>query len=108
MLKKRLRMVLDFEVVIEELTDETLRSYYRKFTNYEETIRDLALWANLSRQIRLQRALLADESTLRRFLTHVVIDEVDASLDSRLGDLWSKRDVGRRGHSRAAVLATGP
>lgn len=99
MLKKRLRMVLDFEVVIEELTDETLHSYYRQFTNYEETIEDLEFWANIRRQIRLQRALLEDESTLRRFLTHVVVDEVDASLDSRLGEvfgvegLWVEEDI---------------
>lgn len=93
MLKKRLKMVLDFEVVIEELNDEMLRSYYRKFTNYEETIEDLELWANIRRQIRLQRALLEDESTLRRFLTHVVIDEVDASLDSRLGEIFGVRGM---------------
>ena len=92
-------MVLDFEVAIEELTDETLRSYYRQFTNYEETVGDLEFWANISRQVRLQRALLEDESTLRRFLTHIVTSEVDASLDSRLGEvfgvggLWAEEEI---------------
>jgi hypothetical protein len=88
MLKKRLRMVLDFEVTVEEVTDEVLREYYRQFTNYEEMVGDKELWTNISRQTRLQQVLLKDEEALRRFLTHVVTSEVDSTLDSRIGEVF--------------------
>jgi hypothetical protein len=89
---KRLRMVLDFEVTVEELTEESLREYYRRFRSYEEQAGDAETWANVSRQLRLQRALLADGEALGRFLTMVVVDEVDSRLDSRLGEVF---EVGR-------------
>jgi hypothetical protein len=38
MIRKRLRMTLDFAVTVEELTDERLRAYYRHSTNYEELV----------------------------------------------------------------------
>jgi hypothetical protein len=38
MLKRRLRMVLDFEVEVEELTEEGLHAHYRQFGNYEELV----------------------------------------------------------------------
>jgi len=85
---KRLRMVLDFDVTVEELTDESLREYYRRFRSYEEMAGDLETWANVTRQLRLQRALLEDEEALGRFLTQVVVDEVDSRLDSRLGEVF--------------------
>lgn len=88
MLKKRLRMTLDFEVVVEDVTDETLRDWYRQFTNFDETVGDAELWANISRQIRLQRALLEDEEALNRYLTYVVTVEVDPSIDSKVGEVF--------------------
>jgi hypothetical protein len=91
MTAKRLRMTLDFEVEVEELTDERLREYYRRFTNYEELAGDPETWENISRQRRLQRALLEDEEALRRFLTYAVVDEVDSRLDSRLGGAFRVR-----------------
>lgn len=81
-------MTLDFEVTIEELTDEWLREYYRQFTGGEEGAANAEEWADRSRQIRLQRALLEDAGALRRFLTYVVTNEVDSSLDSRLRDAF--------------------
>jgi len=81
-------MMLDFEVTIEEVTDESLREYYRHSSNYEELVRDEEQWGNLSRQIRLQRALLEDEEALRRFLTYVVIERVDSNVDSELGKVF--------------------
>lgn len=91
MTEKRLRMTLDFEVEVEELTDERLREYYRRFGNYEELVGDTETWENISRQRRLQRALLEDEEALGRFLTYVVVDEVDSRLDSRLGETFHVR-----------------
>lgn len=88
MTAKRLRMTLDFEVEVAELTDERLREYYRRFGNYEELVGDAETWENISRQRRLQRALLEDEEALGRFLTYVVVDEVDSRLDSRLGETF--------------------
>ena len=89
-LRKRLRMTLDFEVEVEELTDETLREFYGGSGSFEELVGDAETWANLNRQVRLQRALLEDEEALRRFLTYVVTDEVDPSLDSRLGEVFGE------------------
>lgn len=88
MLNKRLRMVLDFEVMVEELTDESLRRYYRPFGNYEDIIGDPELWANVNRQLRLQKALLEDEEALGRFLAYVIVDQVDPRVDSRLGEVF--------------------
>lgn len=88
LLEKRLRMVLDFEVTVEELTDELLREYYRQFTGGEEGSANAELWADRSRQIRLQRALLEDDGALGRFLAYVVTNEVDSSLDSRLREAF--------------------
>jgi hypothetical protein len=99
MLKKRLRMVLNFEVEVEELTEENLRDYYRRFKSYEEMVGDAEMWANVSRQLRLQRALLEDEEALGRFLTLVVVNEVDSRLDGRLGEvfgvggMWGEEEI---------------
>jgi hypothetical protein len=86
-LEKRLRMTLDFEVKVEELTDETLRDYYSQFPGFDEKVADAA-WADLSRQLRLQRALLEDDEALEKFLAYVVTNEVDSSLDSRLREAF--------------------
>lgn len=88
MVQKRLRMTLDFEVSYEEITEESLREFYRGSKNSEENLADEELWANLSRQVRLQRALLEDEEAVRKYLTHVVITEVDWHLDSDLSEIF--------------------
>lgn len=87
-LQKRLRITLDFKVSVSEITDESLREYYRPFINYEDLVGDAEFWANISRQARLQKVLLEDKEALRRFLTYIVIDEVDSSFDSRLGEVF--------------------
>lgn len=87
-MRKRLRFTLDFEVTAEELTDEGLREYYRLRANYEEMVGDEELWANVCRQIPLQRALLEDEEALRRYLTYVVTSEVNLDLDNDLGEVF--------------------
>jgi hypothetical protein len=87
-LEKRLRMVLDFEVTAEELTDETLHAHYRESADYEDMVGDREFWTNISRQIGLQRALLEDEVALKRYLTYVVTVEVDASVDSRVAEVF--------------------
>lgn len=88
MLKKRLRMVLDFEVEVEELTDESLREHYRHMGNFEEVVGDAEFWDNVRRQIRLQRALLEDEQVLNKYLTYVAAVEVDGSTDSELAGVF--------------------
>lgn len=88
MIEKRLRMTLDFEVSVGEITDEDLRKYYRWFTDYDEMASDSETWGNIRRQQRLQLALLADEEALHRFLTYVVINEVDSRIGSRLGAVF--------------------
>jgi hypothetical protein len=87
LLEKRLRVALDFVVEVEELTDETLRDYYSQFPGFDEKVAD-AVWADLSRQIRLQRALLEDDEALEKFLAYVVTNEVDSSLDSRMREAF--------------------
>lgn len=87
-LEKRLRMVLDFEVTAEELTDEALRAHYRESSNFEDLVGDREFWANISRQIRLQRALLEDEAALKKYITYVVSVEVDSSIDSRIAEVF--------------------
>lgn len=62
-------MVPDFEVTVEELTEEGLREYYRQFTGGEVGAANAEERACRDRQIRLQRALLEDDEALRRFLT---------------------------------------
>lgn len=88
MLKKRLRMVLDFEVEVEELTDESLREHYRHMGNFEEVVGDTEFWDNVRRQIRLQRTLLEDEQVLNKYLTYVAAVEVDGSTDSELAGVF--------------------
>src|ERR1043166_6568715 len=86
--KKRLRMTLDFEVTISEITEESLREHCRVFTDSNELLADPETHRNLGRQQRLQRALLADEESLRRFLTYVVVSEVNSNIGSRLGGMF--------------------
>ena len=85
---KRLRLTLDFEVFIEELTDESLREYYGKFPGYEDKTANAEQWGDLRRQIPLQRALLEDDEALSRFLTYVVTNEVNSRLNSRLREAF--------------------
>jgi hypothetical protein len=86
-LEKRLRVALDFVVEVEELTDETLRDYYSQFPGFDEKVAGV-VWADLSRQIRLQRALLEDNEALEKFLAYVVTNEIDSSLDSWLREAF--------------------
>jgi hypothetical protein len=88
MIAKRLRMVLDFEVEVEELTEEGLHTHYRQFGNYEELVADKGWWENAMRQLRLQRALLEDEEALRKYFTYVAAVEVDDSNDSRICEVF--------------------
>jgi hypothetical protein len=88
MLKKRLRMVLDFEVEVEELTEEGLHLHYGRFANYEELVADSGWWENARRQLRLQRVLLEDEEALWKYLTYVATVEVDDSNDSRICEVF--------------------
>lgn len=88
MLKKRLRMVLDFEVEVEELTEEGLHLHYGRFANYEELVADRGWWENARRQMRLQQVLLEDEEALRKYLTYVAAVEVDDSNDSRICEVF--------------------
>jgi hypothetical protein len=88
MMKKRLRMVLDFEVEVEELTEERLHLHYGRFANYEELAADREWWENAKRQIRLQRVLLEDEEALRKYLTYVAAVEVDDSSESRICEVF--------------------
>jgi hypothetical protein len=87
-LEKRLRMVLDFEVEVEELTEEGLHEHYRQSENYEELVGDGGWWENAKRQIGLQRTLLEDEGALGKFLTLVVTTELDGSVESRLAEVF--------------------
>lgn len=91
-LAKRLRMTLDFEVEVEELTDEGLRRHYQSSKNFAELVGDSALWKNLSRQICLQRALVEDGEALGKYLTYAAVCEVDPSTGGRLGEVFG---VGR-------------
>jgi hypothetical protein len=88
MITKRLRMVLDFEVEVEELTEEGLHLHYRRFANYEELVADREWWENARRQLRLQRVLLEDEDALRKYLTYMAAVEVDDSNDSRICEVF--------------------
>ena len=87
-LERRLKMTLDFEVTAEELTDVALREHYRTSSNFEELVSDREFWENISRQIRLQKALLEDEEVLKKYITYVVTVEVDSSADSRLAEVF--------------------
>jgi hypothetical protein len=88
MLKKRLRMVLDFEVEVEELTEEWLHAHYRHFANYEDLVADREWWENARRQMKLQRLLLEDEDALRKYFTYVAAVEVDDSKDIRICEVF--------------------
>jgi hypothetical protein len=88
MLKKRLRMVLDFEVEVEELTEEGLHAHYQQFSNYEELVADSGWWENAMRQLRLQRVLLEDEEVVRKYFTYVAAVEVDDSHDSHICEVF--------------------
>lgn len=81
-------MVLDFEVEVEELTEEGLHTHYRQFGNYEELVADSEWWENARRQLRLQRVLLEDEEALRKYFTYVAAVEVDDSNDSRICEVF--------------------
>lgn len=81
-------MVLDFEVEVEELTEEGLHLHYRQFRNYEELVADEGWWENARRQLRLQRVLLEDEEALRKYFTYVAAVEVDDSNDSRICEVF--------------------
>ena len=49
-MKKRLRMTLDFEVTINEITEEGLREHCHMFTNPDELLADPETHRNLGRQ----------------------------------------------------------
>jgi hypothetical protein len=86
-LERRLRLTLDFEVEVGEITEEAVRRYYRRHTNYEELMRDPGTWEMAARQNRLLLALLGDPEMLDSFLTFIVADEVCPGADVRLKEV---------------------
>lgn len=86
-LERRLRLTLDFEVEVGEITEEAVRHHYRQHTNYEEVMRDPGTWEMAARQNRLLLALLADPEMLDSFLTFIVADEVCPCADGRLKEV---------------------
>lgn len=86
---KHLRLTMDFEIEISDITKETIDRYYRRLNNYEELIQKPESWETAARQNRLLLALLADPEALDRFLTFIVTNEVNPCEDSRLPEVFS-------------------
>lgn len=88
MLKKRLKLTLDFEVEITEITEESVRSHYRLHNNYEEVMRSPDTWEIAARQNRLLLRLSEDREALDRFLAFIITGEVCPCADSRLAEVF--------------------
>lgn len=64
--------------------------YYGRLSGYEDKTANAEQWNDLRRQVPLQRALLADDEALGRFLAYVMTNEIEPSLDSRLREAFER------------------
>lgn len=69
-INKRFRMTLDFTMAIREITQETMRSYFKGRNDNSDH-----QWEFAERQNRLLLALLSNEEVLTKFMTYLLADE---------------------------------
>jgi hypothetical protein len=84
MLEKRLRLTVDFKISAGEITRETVEHYYRDYVNYQELMKNELMWEIAAKENRLLQALIKNDEALNRFLTYVILDEVDPAKGSHL------------------------
>jgi hypothetical protein len=87
MLEKRLRLTVDFKIIADEITRQTVENYYRHYVNYQELMRSALTWEIAERENRLLHTLIQNAEALDRFLTYVILDEVDPAEGSRVREL---------------------
>jgi hypothetical protein len=69
-LNRRFRMTLDFTLAVHEITQESVRQYFKGAQDISQS-----QWEMAERQNRLLLALLKNEEVLTRFLTYLITDE---------------------------------
>lgn len=84
MLEKRIRLTVDFNITADEITREFVEDFYRNYVNYQELMKDELTWEHVGRQNRLLHALTGNARALNKFLTYVILGEVDPGMGSRL------------------------
>jgi hypothetical protein len=77
--EKRFRMVLDFKIIIVEITEDRVQEYYRFHGNDQDKMERARVWESAKRQNRLLRALIKNQEALDKFLTHIIMEEIDFS-----------------------------
>lgn len=84
MLEKRIRLTVDFKITAGEITREFVEDFYRNYVNYKELTEDELTWEHVGRQNRLLQALIGNAEALDKFLTYIILGEVDPGMGSRL------------------------
>lgn len=83
-----LTLTLEVEITVSDITEESVRHYYRHHTNYEKLMQCPETWQHAGMQNRLLLALLDDPQALDKFLTFLVTDKINPNEDSPLGDIF--------------------
>ncbi|MGB7922002.1 MAG: hypothetical protein WCF57_02025 [Pyrinomonadaceae bacterium] len=80
-------MTLDFTMAIREITQETMRDYYRGRSDTSEH-----QWEFAERQNRLLLALLSNEDVLTKFLVYLITEEALTCIDSEVDNVFEVKE----------------
>jgi hypothetical protein len=88
MFDKRLRLTVDFRITAGEITREFVEDFYRDYVNFQEMMENELTWELMGRQNRLLQALIGNAEALNKFLTYVILGEVDPAGGSQLREMF--------------------
>lgn len=91
MIERRYQLILDFKVVIEDITEESIKRDYQDRIGYEEAIADPDFWVLMDGQRELLKALTRHEDILHEFIKRTVIWHVERPDEGIIGPTLNVR-----------------
>ena len=85
MIERRYQLTLDFKVVIEDITEESVKRDYQDRIGYAEAIADPEFWELIDGQRQLLEALTRHDDILYEFIKRTVIWHVERPDEGIIG-----------------------
>jgi hypothetical protein len=104
---KRYRLSMEFDLEIEELTEEVARRGLEKFSNRDELLRDYTWDEHYERQKRILHALLNRSDMLNRYVLWALVNEFELDAKAYLEDFLSEHGyLGNKSDQDEAIIST--
>ncbi len=91
MIERHYQLTLDFKVVIEDITEESVKRDYEYSIGYEEAIADPEFWEMIDGQRELLKALVKHDDILYEFIKRTIIWQVERPEEGIIGPTLNVR-----------------